>query len=193
MYSRSTNPVVKLALALLMLTLSMTSNAGIFNALADLDYNQEVDPSNPTASSATGTAALAFDNDTGLLSITASITGISLADVTFAEGGLAFGAAGPFHIHNAAAGSNGPIVLPFNLASFFSDDGMGGLAISAADIPFDPALLPQLNAGNLYLNLHTLDYGSGEIRGQLAAVPEPSSILLLGGLLALVSLRRRRS
>ena len=45
-----------------------------------------------------------------------------------------------------------------------------------------------------YLNIHTTNFPGGEIRGQLAAVPEPSSFVI-GGLcaLGLVVYGRRRS
>jgi hypothetical protein len=43
-----------------------------------------------------------------------------------------------------------------------------------------------------YINFHTVQFGGGEVRGNLAIVPEPSAIALLcgGGLMAL---RRRRA
>jgi hypothetical protein len=56
------------------------------------------------------------------------------------------------------------------------------------------ALIAGLNAGDAYLNIHTTAFPGGEIRGQLAAVPEPSTwMLLLGGFGMLgVALRWRR-
>ncbi len=183
--------LLKILVPCLLLAVSGAAHSTLITAFADLDYAQEVAPSNPTPSSATGTARLVFDTTTGLLDLSATITGISLADVTFPGGGLAFGAAGPFHIHQAAVGANGPIVVPFSAQSFFTDTG-GGLAISAMGVGFDAALVAPLRAGELYLNLHSLSYGSGEIRGQLA-VPEPGvSALLSIGLLGLVFSRRRR-
>jgi hypothetical protein len=180
------------AIAVAGLSASLAAQAGIIVATAQLDYAQEVSPSNTTASDATGTATITFDTETALLTLELSIAGISLADVTFADGGLAFGAAGPTHFHNAPAGTNGGIVLPFPDMSFFSDDGMGGLSVSAMDIPFAIDLLDELTAGNLYLNVHTLDYGSGEIRGQLASVAEPGSLALFGGMLAWIGMRSRK-
>src|SRR5207344_2765182 len=44
----------------------------------------------------------------------------------------------------------------------------GGTAASA-----EAALLAGLNAGQAYFNIHTTNFGSGEIRGFLAATPEP--------------------
>jgi len=192
MFVTLTKSLSRIALAITLLGMAAAANAGLITATTTLDSSQNVDPSNPAASTATGTATLVFDTDTSLLSISADIDGITLADITFPADALAFGVAGPLHIHNGAAGSNGPVVVPFNQASFFTDNGMGGISVSATDIPFTLALLDELTAGNLYLNLHTLDFGSGEIRGQLASVPEPATIALLGGLVGLVGLRRRR-
>lgn len=192
MLGKLTGALTRVAFTAALLGAAAVANAGIITATASLDFGQEVDPSNPEPSDATGTAIATFDTDTGLLSVVASIQGISLTDITFASGGLAFGALGPFHIHNGPVGVNAPIVIPFNQESFFSDDGMGGLSINIADVPFSNENLDDLTADSLYLNLHTLDYGSGEIRGQLSAVPEPASIALLGGMLGMVGMRRRK-
>jgi hypothetical protein len=53
----------------------------------------------------------------------------------------------------------------------------GGTVASA-----EATLLAGLDAGNAYLNIHTTNFGGGEIRGFLHAVPEPSTwaMLLIG-------------
>jgi hypothetical protein len=61
------------------------------------------------------------------------------------------------HIHNAPAGVNGSIVFPFaTAASPFS----GVWALSPADVA-------ELEAGNLYVNVHSNTFPGGEIRGQI--------------------------
>ena len=64
----------------------------------------------------------------------------------------------------------------------------GGTAVGA-----EAALIAGLEAGKAYFNIHSVQFGSGEIRGFLAAVPEPSSLLLLAGaFLGMVPIVRRR-
>ena len=58
----------------------------------------------------------------------------------------------------------------------------------------EAALIAGLEAGKAYLNIHSLpDFPSGEIRGFLVAVPEPSSLLLLAGaFVGMIPFFRRR-
>ncbi len=66
----------------------------------------------------------------------------------------------------------------------------GGSAASA-----QTTLLAAIAGGNAYFNIHTSTFAGGEIRGFLVAnVPEPSSMLLLGGFVAGAGVRyyRRR-
>jgi len=54
--------------------------------------------------------------------------------------------------------------------------------------------LPNILAGRSYINFHTTQFGSGEIRGNIvAAIPEPETYaLMLGGLAFVAGVARRR-
>jgi hypothetical protein len=75
------------------------------------------------------------------------------------------------HFHNAAADANGGVVRGFDAAEI-TDDGAGNITISGTWSSTDgsaltEALVDELEAGNIYVNIHTTTNGSGEIRGQV--------------------------
>ena len=54
----------------------------------------------------------------------------------------------------------------------------------------EAALIAGILNGTTYLNIHTVNFPSGEIRGQLEAVREPTTLLLLGTTMAGLGLAR---
>jgi hypothetical protein len=62
---------------------------------------------------------------------------------------------------------------------------------SGGTIPLaEAALIAGIQNGTTYLNIHTVNFPGGEIRGQLEAVPEPTTLLLLGTTMAGLALAR---
>lgn len=70
------------------------------------------------------------------------------------------------HIHEGAAGETGPVVFPLTIVA--DEDNLGG-AVLRADNKFTLTSTQKdtLNAEGFYINVHTEDYPTGEIRGQL--------------------------
>jgi len=157
---------------------------------------------NPDINTAgTGTATVIYDAVTHLLSV----------DVTFS--GLT-GTTTASHIHccqadpllNAGVATTTPTFANFPLGvtsgTYFNTLNMtlasswnpvfvnanGGTTATA-----EAVLAAGLAAGQAYLNIHTSFAGGGEIRGQLAAVPEPATLSLLGlGIAGLAARKRTR-
>ena len=145
----------------------------IFSAV--LDGSQEVPT--PSGSSATGNATLVLSDDEQSLTYVITTIGLDFAaqtadtsdDVTRA------------HIHNAAAGSNGPIVFGFIDPSDDTDDFVLTFVASTLTATMTgvwdagdsgeslSAFVAALRAGELYINVHTNAFPGGEIRGQIEA------------------------
>ena len=103
--------------------------------------SQEVPPVS-TAASASGTISVAAD-----LAISGSVS------TTGVEGTMA-------HIHKAAAGQNGPVIVPMVKAA----ENVWSIPAGAK---LTEAQYQDLKDGNLYINVHSAAHKGGEIRGQL--------------------------
>jgi CHRD domain len=55
----------------------------------------------------------------------------------------------------------------------------------------EAALIAGIENGMTYLNIHTVNFGTGEIRSQLSRVPAPASLALLASALLVLGLIRR--
>jgi hypothetical protein len=124
---------------------SLTATCVLRTVMTTLSGTSEV-PAN--ASTATGSVTGTFNTATNQLNLTVMFNGLT-----------ANASAG--HIHNAAVGVNGPVIIPFTVPASTSAtfNYSGVLTASQAT-----ALL----AGNTYVNIHNSSFPGGEVRGQLS-------------------------
>ena len=185
------------AFAVALMGVAAPSLATVFSYSASLSGPAEF-PAN--LSPGTGTALVDYDNVAHTLRVQVTFSGL-LGNVTAS------------HIHSATAvpgtGTAGVATTTPTFTGFPS-----GVTSGTYDHTFDmtlssswnaafitnnggtpasaeAALASGLAAGKAYLNIHTSQFGGGEIRGFL--VPEPGTLVLAAaGALALLPLRRRR-
>lgn len=97
------------------------------------------------------------------------------------------------HIHGPA-NQNSTAGVVFNLSiqgpPAFDNDAAGGGFTGTVNL--NAAQEAILLSGNFYVNVHTSANTSGEIRGNLFAIPEPNSIVLVFGLIAAGGFMTRR-
>jgi hypothetical protein len=98
----------------------------------------------PNASTGTGTATLTYNKDTKIFDIVVEFTGVTATQA---------------HIHKGEPGVPGGVVFPFT-PPITSPVNYTSAVLTASQ---DSAL----NANLYYVNIHSADYGAGEIRGQL--------------------------
>jgi hypothetical protein len=158
----------------------------------------------PNASPGTGTAMVGYDAATHMLEVKVSFSGLT-------------GGTTASHIHcctaapmsgNAGVATEVPTFSGFPLGvTSGTYDEMFDLTLSASFNPAfvtaqgsvaaaETALAAGLASGTAYLNIHTADHPTGEIRGFLTPassnVPEPATLALIGaGLLGVWRLRRK--
>lgn len=122
---------------------------------SNLNGAQEVPP---TATTATGTGNLTLTGS-------AITCGISVSGInnTFSTA----------HIHQGAPGVNGPIILTLNpLIPIPTIPGNPStLFACASTATLTAAQIADLDAGNLYFNVHSAAFPGGEVRGQILHAP----------------------
>src|SRR5262249_1830601 len=121
-------------------TPAAVSQSNLVALTSNLTSIQEVPPQSTTA---TGTATAAVNLSTGHLDLSVLVQGLGPGDtVTAAE------------LHAGAAGTNGPTLVTLD-ASGFVTVGSGSERLTQMDLTFPSANIPDLLAGNVYLNVHT--------------------------------------
>ena len=136
---------------------------GNFLALANAYFTANLSSLNevqPNAGNGAGTVKAE------LLGDRLTVTG-SFANLT---GDFNRNVAGGAHIHNGAVGVNGGVLIP--LKTDVNADQKGGRYFADSNsVVLTPDQLTLLNAGNLYVNIHSTTLPGGEIRGQLLFEP----------------------
>jgi hypothetical protein len=178
----------------LVLACSASVHAQVFQA--NLTGSQE---SPPVSTSGSGTGMATFNPATNLLNVNVSFSGLtgtttdSHIHCCFTPANRNAGVAVGFTPHGFPIGVtsgtfNAAIDLnnPANYTSAFLTAN-GGTAASAR-----AALLAAMSNSTAYFNIHSSAHGPGEIRGDIALIPEPAALLLITlGAAPLLVVRRR--
>ena len=136
------NRTLRTPLLTALLSIALTTWAGMAGAdTVKLSGDQEVPP---VTTAATGESSISIAADG---SVTGAITTKGL------DGTMA-------HIHQAAAGKNGPVIVPLTKTA----DGTWSVPAGAK---LTPEQLQAYKAGELYVNVHSAANKPGEIRAQL--------------------------
>lgn len=162
-----------IAVAVVGLGLAGPANAVMYNLSGDMDvFQATTNPGN--VGNGSGTIAGDYDDATNILNYTIEWMNLT-SDVT------------NMHFHLGAPGVPGGVELGI--------PGPWASPQSGVDILLNDAQESNLLAGLWYVNVHTANFGGGEIRGQVDVnvVPVPAAAWLFGtALIAFVGFSRRR-
>jgi len=110
-------------------------------------------------STASGTATVALSDNLNQIAYFMRVTGALTPTMS--------------HIHTGTAGANGPVAIPLSLA-FNPGDVVSGTSALAAD------QVQTLLSGGYYVNVHSIAFPGGELRGQLYPHQQEFAAVLSG-------------
>ncbi|MBL1218413.1 MAG: CHRD domain-containing protein [Planctomycetes bacterium] len=152
------------AAALVCLSTS-NAHADVWHLTCSLD-GQQVTP--PTNSLATGDGILRFDDETNLLDLDVMLHGIT-PDTWTAS-----------HIHVGRLGFSGPWNINLGPVEDWSVEG-DGMRRVMTDVPYPQDTEFNLTTDGTFIMVHTIDWPSGEVRGQIVAGPRLSHTAIARG------------
>jgi len=129
--------------------LMLAAAIGLFASCASMPFAQQVTLSGsnevpPVTTTASGTGTVTVGDDR---SVKANVTVTGMT-------------ATASHIHEGAAGSNGPVIVPFTKTGDNTFAAPEGAKLTEAQYA-------SYKAGNLYVNVHSAKSPGGEVRAQL--------------------------
>jgi hypothetical protein len=141
MYTRHTTRALALVGVVAFIGACASMAAPMYSQTVNLAGANEVPPVTTTATG-TGTVTISPDR---MVVAKITITGMTATAA---------------HIHEAAEGKNGPVIVPFTMTSPNVFEAPAGAMLTEAQYA-------SFKAGNLYVNAHTKEHPGGEIRAQL--------------------------